>query len=124
MTWPPKKEVMKANQLAKEYDVDPSNRAIADCENCATFRAKLEEYFTAAEFERVQELIDKPPEFFKRLGEVVAGRTKSLASMNAKLDREKLARVYRRTVVGADIDGPVEEYWLTRADAIISYFKE
>ena len=119
MTWPPKKEVMKANQLAKEYDVDPSNRAIADCENCATFRAKLEEYFTAAEFERVQELIDKPPEFFKRLGEVVAGRTKSLASMNAKLDREKLAnRIWGSKVPMTSFQA------FAAADAIIAYLKE
>lgn len=46
---------------------------------------RMEAYFTAAEFENVPVLLTKPPEFFKCMGEIVAGRTKELKNTESRL---------------------------------------
>ncbi len=59
-------------------------------EQIAALKASLINYFTAAEFENVEEMVaTKPPEFYRMMGKIVAERTKKLSTRTAEIERMK-----------------------------------
>jgi len=63
------------------------NRIIlAQKDEIATLKVSLINYFTAAEFKNVEEMVEgKPPEFYRMMGKVVAERTKELHALKERV---------------------------------------
>ena len=86
------------------FDMGPSNRAIADCENCATFRAQYE-----------------------RIYGVNRTLEDTILAFRAKLNREKLAKKLFEIVYNLawePQDKFTKEDYRKYADSLIVYLKE
>ncbi|RPH75914.1 hypothetical protein EHM76_00570 [bacterium] len=88
------KEKDKYNRKLLDENIELANEAAKERKRCATLTTNLINYFTAAEFENVEEMVAiKPPEFYKLMGKEVATRTKSLkAEIKERNEDVKLLR--------------------------------
>lgn len=104
-------------------EVDPDIWA----ESLSTSLRRIELYFTAAEFENVNLLMTKPPEFFKKMGEVVAQRTKDKDSEIEKLTQwvdDLHSGMYVNCVYCGHRYGPRESTPVSRADMLKKHIEK